>query len=650
MSVATWNIIKLSAAAPVLLLFAAMGAAMLCPYPASRLAKIPRQSIRFTDRNGRDLRVTTGDDAERVLWCDLDAMGPWVAQATVAIEDHRFHLHPGVDPAGIMRAAWTDIVAGRAAAGGSTLTQQLARLVRPELKRLPGWKRKMIEAWDAVRIERTLSKDEILEQYLNRAPYGNRTVGIRAAAEMYFGKSPDRLTLGEAAMLAGLPQAPDALSPYAHLDKAIRRQRIVLRRLRALGLIEEDAYTRAVGESIALRPFRAEYHAPQFVNAAREGIFGDVPGTPEIATTLDFPLQSEVEELVRNHLARLSGKRATEAAVVVMDARTGEILAYAGSSDFFGKSQVDGALALRQPGSALKPFTYALALENGHAPSELIPDVPLDDAADGFSPENFDRSFHGPVRMREALACSLNIPAVRVLRDDVGTARLLEFLRAAGFACLDRDAEHYGLALTLGAGEVRLLDLARAYAMLARGGVTVTPRAWSIDGADGARILSPEAAAQITSILSDDIARRPSFGRNSALAFPFPVAAKTGTSKDFRDNWAVGYTPRHVVAVWVGNFDSSSMIDCSGVTGAAPLMHEIMMRVGENDGPFEIPSTLVRAEVCPLSGELPGPNCPGRTVELFRVGRIPKTVCSMHAADDRIALPARFAVDGYHAY
>jgi penicillin-binding protein 1C len=650
-------------------------AVRVCPYPEEALAPSTQVSRRYMDRNGRDLRVTVTAEGSRALWCEAEAMGPWIAAATVAIEDHRFASHPGVDVVGITRAAGRNVVFGGVREGGSTVTQQLARLIRPELRRLPGWRRKLHEWWDAVRIERQISKSEILVQYLNRAPYGNRVTGIAAAAALYFGKTPDRLTLAEAALLAGVPQAPDRLSPYRRPELARARQKRILNRMRDLGYITAIDHERATAEKLVFRAPRPVYHAPHFLAALEAGHAGILPEeTTEVTTTIDLDLQTEVEELLRSHLVELAdapsnadirvgggtasnpgAARASEAAAVVLDARSGAILAWAGSRDFFHSSQVDGVTALRQPGSTLKPFTYALALEDGMTPADLIADIPIDDNPDGYRPENFDRSHHGAVRLREALACSYNIPAVRVLRDRVGPERLLALLREAGCSSLNRDAAHYGLALTLGAGEIRLLDLAAAYAMLARGGTSIKPHGIGIgddvvDASSGRPLLSRDAAAQITSILSDDAARSPAFGDGGPLAFSFPAAAKTGTSKDFRDNWAVGYTPRHVVAVWVGNFDGAPMRGVSGVTGAGPLMHAILEQVGANDGPFEAPSGLARARVCPLSGMMPGAACPDGIEEWFRPGTEPADVCTFHRARDGrtiVEIPAGFRTDGF---
>ncbi len=371
-------------------------------------------------------------------------------------------------------------------------------------------------------------------------------------------------------------------------------------------------------------------------------------------TTLDAALQREAETLVRLHLARLRGTNATAAAVLVLDNATGDVLAYVGSGDFWdaaAQGRNDGVQALRQPGSALKPFTYGLALESRRfTAASILPDVELavPEAGGAFRPQNYDRRFHGPVPFRQALASSFNVPAVELARA-LGPPALLRALHAAGFASLTRDADTYGVGLTLGNGEVRLEELAAAYAGLARGGLRPAPRTvrWTRtargDTLPGPRVavapmgLSPATAFVLTDILSDDGARAPGFGRGGPLALPFPVAVKTGTSKDYRDNWAVGSSPRHTVAVWVGRFDGAPMRQVSGVTGAAPLLHALFLDLGPG-GAFAVPRGVVFADVCPHSGLRPGRFCPGRRTEAFLAGTAPTDTCRTHQL---VALDAR---------
>jgi penicillin-binding protein 1C len=365
----------------------------------------------------------------------------------------------------------------------------------------------------------------------------------------------------------------------------------------------------------------------------------------EVRTSLDYGLQKKVEGLLSDHLDSLREKGITNGSVIVMDNDGGDVLALAGSRDFFDANhdgQVNGALALRQPGSALKPFTYALALERGMTAASIIDDAPnaFPTFEGNYEPQNYDRKFHGPIRMRSALACSYNVPAVAVL-EAIGPDLLYRRLKDLGFDSLRKPPGFYGLGLTLGNGEVSLFELAGAYAALARGGRYQRDRTViRMTGKDGmdvpmlgperaVDVLSPAAAFIITHILSDRDARVPSFGYRSPLNFPFPCAAKTGTSKDYRDNWTIGYTARHTVGVWVGNFDGKPMHDVSGITGCGPLFRDIMLLLNAKDPPppFAEPRGLLRRSICPLSGRLARAACPGRMNEIFISGTEPREVC-----------------------
>ncbi|MDZ4700694.1 MAG: penicillin-binding transpeptidase domain-containing protein, partial [Rhodothermales bacterium] len=365
-----------------------------------------------------------------------------------------------------------------------------------------------------------------------------------------------------------------------------------------------------------------------------------------VRTTLDARLQQDVEALARTHLARLNSENVGNAAALVLDNATGEVLAYLGSVDFWDAAtggQNDGVLALRQPGSALKPFTYALALESGrYTPATILADleVQIPEAGGAFAPQNYDKTFHGPIPFREALANSYNVPAVRLARE-LGHERLLDQLHAFGFASLSRPAEHYGVGLTLGNGEVQLLELARSYAAFARGGDAPELRAIAAATTAGGHevapegslarpaAVSPDIAFLIADILSDPEARQAAFGRYGPLELPFPAAVKTGTTKDYRDNWAIGFTPAHTVAVWVGNFDGSPMQRVSGVSGAGPLFKSIMQRLGPG-GAFAMPAGIAEALVCPASGHQLGAFCPVRQRVWMRAGAMPADTCSVH--------------------
>ena len=374
------------------------------------------------------------------------------------------------------------------------------------------------------------------------------------------------------------------------------------------------------------RPFAAP-HFTRFIYRLN-------PHAANAYSTLDADLQMYAEKAVRNHLSKLTDQHVTNAAVLVLDNQTGEVLAYVGSADFYDKQhagQVDGILARRLPGSALKPFVYALALQNGLTAASILEDEDTFFEG-GFRPRNYDGNFHGGVSVRKALANSYNVPVIKAA-EPLGAQRILDLLHQFGFRSLHRSADFYGLGIALGGGEVSLLELANAYATLARGGVIrpvkVAQTSYPALGGPAARVLPIETAYIITDILSDNVARADAFGLNSPLSFPFPVAAKTGTSKDYKDNFAIGYTPRITVAVWEGNFDASPMQKVSGITGAAPIMHDVMMYANEKypSGEFVRPDGIVSAQICSQSGLLAGENCTHTREEIFAQNTVPQQTC-----------------------
>ncbi len=626
-----------------ILLSAAFIGSLFIPLPAEKFRRDSVQSLRVVDRYGTLLREYLNDADGRGQWRSLTEIAPGLRAATVAVEDRRFFLHPGVDPMGIVRALADRLRSSGVRSGGSTLTQQVIRNVYHLPRTVPF---KLIETWYALRLERMMSKDAILEQYLNRAPYGNQLFGAEAASRTYFGKPAADLSLAEGAFLAALPNAPAALNPYRNPAAALDRQKLVLRRMRAQSWIGEDEYARALVQPIAIIPQRATFRAPHAVDVAVR-MTDHLPAST-IATTIDAALQERVEGTLRSDLRQLRARHVTNAAVVVLENATGAVRAFVGSADYFDdehQGQVDGALALRQPGSALKPFTYALALERGATAADVLADIPVgipDDRGE-YSPENYDRRYRGPVRLRIALACSYNIPAVRTLQALGGDA-LLQRLHAIGLTMIAQPASYYGYGLTLGNAEVDLIDLTNAYAALARDGRWQPMRLVdSVVCADGRvvrpsqsdppprRVIDEHAAFLVTDILSDPVARRPAFG--GAFRFPFPCAVKTGTSKDYRDNWAMGYTPSFTVGVWAGNFDGSPMRGVSGVTGAGPILVDVMMGLGMRERPGEswpVPPDMERRTVCAVSGLRPSDNCPGVVTEWFVRGSYPKAWCDVH--------------------
>ncbi len=629
--------------AGILLALVVLTVSILIPLPQELFAPVSVASVRVEDRRGIPLRTLLNDEQGRGVWKPLHEIAPEMRLAVVAIEDHRFRSHVGIDPLSVARAVWTNLISFRVRSGGSTLTQQAARRIVPIPRTFGG---KLREAWYALRIERTLTKDEILEQYLNRAPFGNQLFGIEAAAKQYFDKSASSLSLAEAAFLAALPNAPTTLNPYRNDTAARERQRLVLRRMRDESMITQEEYDRAVIQPLNIVSPAVAFKAPHAVQMA----IAELRETSSLAVvrmTIDAPLQSALEQIVRNALRQLTDRNVTNAAVVVIENATGAIRALIGSADFFDDAisgQVNGAVALRQPGSALKPFTYALAFESGMHPADIVADVPLavEDADGDYVPENYDRQYHGPVRLRTALACSYNIPAVRLVRR-IGKDRLKSKLIEAGFTTLTEPASHYGFGLTLGNADVRLLELTNAYASLARGGTWKQTALiehvrlhaageWDVPPTGVREIFDERAAFLVSDILSDPAARRPAFG--NAFRFPFWCAVKTGTTKDYRDNWTIGYTTSHTVGVWVGNFDGAPMRGVSGVTGAGTIFTDVITHVqevlgGSSDAP-KAPQGVQRVTVCAMSGALPGPACNTLTKEWTTTDARPRAECGIH--------------------
>ncbi|MBX2993019.1 MAG: penicillin-binding protein 1C [Bacteroidetes bacterium] len=612
-------------------------------------------SLRMYDKHGTMLREVLSGDEGKGRWCNLGDISPHVVDAVIATEDSRFYRHPGVDPLAVTRATVQNIRAGRVVSGGSTVTMQVIRNVfRPKRT----FAEKLREAWYALRLERMMSKEEILVQYLNRVSFGNQTSGVDAAARVYFGKPAKQLSLAESAFLVAIPNSPTLNDPYNRFERVRNRQLYVLGRMKSGGFISDEEYERAEHEPLVLVPRSARFKAPHLTTMILSKLSEKEKGEiAEIHTTIDLNVQKSAELLLQAHLARLKKHAITNGAIVVIDNRTRELAALVGSVDFFDTiagGQVNGALALRQPGSTLKPFTYGMALEHGMTAAELLADIPrmYGDGDVDLLPENYDKKYHGPVRLRTALACSYNVPAVRTA-ERFGTELLLQTLHSAGFSSLNQPSSFYGVGLTLGNGEVNLLELANAYSMLAAGGhysnvlfidsvkLVGGPREHLKDTDADRQVFSEQVAYLLTDILSDPQARAPAFGANSSLNLPFPCAAKTGTSKDYKDNWTVGYTPLYTVAVWVGNFNAKPMKLVSGITGAAPLFRDIMLLLHQSaalPSVFTVPEGIVTMNICPRSGMLVSRDCPGEFHESFISGTEPHMICSVHR---RIALDRR---------
>lgn len=634
------------------------------------------ETTRILDREGNLLYEILDPQAGRRTYVPLEEISPFMVAAIIATEDSQFYSHPGFDPWAIARAYYQNYQGGDTVSGASTITQQIARnlLFTPEERSQQTALRKIREIMLAQEITRRYTKDEILELYLNQVYYGNLAYGVEAAAETYFGTSAEQLTLGQSAFLAGLVQAPSVYDIFSNRDATLGRLHQVLTLMILTSEQQECIYVSNSPQQICVTPEAAgiaaaqiegtDFEQPKFdirfphwvtyVREQLEELFD--PQTIyrsgfTVHTTLDPGLQERGQQMVRDQVATLVDKRATNGALIALDPRTGEILAMVGSADFYNADidgQVNMSIRPRQPGSSIKPLTYTAAFENGWTPSTLIWDVPSEfppsgnpnDPREPYEPVNYDERFHGPVTVRAALANSYNVPAVKTLNfigiyDDPETPDVegfVPFAERLGISTLTRD--DYGLSLTLGGGDVTLLELTGAFSIYANGGVRIPPVAiarivdhngevvFEYDPPPGEQVIRPEHSFLITSILSDNSARTPAFGADSALNLPFLAAAKTGTTNDFRDNWTLGYTPDIAVGVWVGNADYSPMQDTSGLTGAAPIWREFMITAidelrGGNPTLFSRPPGIVDRTICSISGTEPSQWCPTQRIEFF---------------------------------
>lgn len=576
------------------------------------LRENPTASPVLTDRHGTPIHHLVLPDSTRRAPVSLDQIPADLIACTLAAEDKRFFSHGGVDLLATGRAARDLVTHRRVKSGASTITQQLIKISSPAAERSP--LTKIREALLARRLEMSWPKDRILTAYLNRLDYGNLRIGSSEAARFYFQKPLNDLSLAECALLAGLPQAPTRLNPLRHPERAARRRDIVLERLQENLSYDESRISLAAREPLNLRPLKISQPAAWLAPFATRG---DLPGSQR--TSLDLPLQQDIEAIVREETARLKDANLRHAAVVIIDNPTGEILALVSSASWTDPrgGQLNGAFLPRSPGSTLKPFTYLLALKKNHrTPASILSDIPSPfRTPQGLDlPENYDRRYRGPVTLRSALACSLNVPALRELNSLGGPRPLQQLLEQLGLSTLGSDPDQYGLGLTLGNAPVRLIELSNAYATLARGGRHLAPVLFPDEPTQAAvDLLDPTATYLISDILSDPTARAPSFPPGGPLDLPFRCAVKTGTSSDFHDNWCIGYTPEFTVGVWAGNFEHQPMKGISGIAGAGPIFHRSMLRLHQKASPswFERPAGLTEITLDSRNGKLIPPDSLG---------------------------------------
>ncbi|HEU4886377.1 MAG TPA: penicillin-binding protein 1C, partial [Thermoanaerobaculia bacterium] len=619
------------------------------PFPYAKLHRPPATIV--YDRTGEPLRVFLPSDDKYRFPVTLDEVPPELIRALIASEDRHFFRHPGVDPAAMLRATWSNVRARRVVSGASTIPMQIARMAEPRRRSLGA---KAIEALRAMQLTAHYSKRELLEIYINLAPYGSNIEGVGAASFFYFAKEPRRLSLGEIALLTTLPRSPNRYDPFRDPRAARNARDRVLAQLHERGAFTAREIGEARRQQLPGSRRRVPFTAPHWCEFAKR----ESPASARLQTTLDPRLQRIAQQRVTARAAELRSRNIENASVVVIDNATREVLALVGSADFFDPrydGQNNGAVARRSPGSALKPFLYAKAIDDGRiVPDTYLLDIPTDYS--GYVAENYDGTYSGRVTARDALIQSLNAPAVRLV-SDLGVDSFLTTLRHGGLRTLDRPASDYGLPLILGAGEVRLLDLTNLYATLAQGGVhrpvrlfrnevvssrlsvvrespsrrnsTDNRQPTTDNNIPGERLFSAEATALITEVLCE--LRRPDMPQGWELTADTPrIAWKTGTSYGHRDAWSIGFSSRYTIGVWIGNFDGHGVKGLSGSEDAAPLLFDLFRAI---DTPSVTRRAMPRIEpiaVCAISHQLPTSHCDERIAvqHIANVSRL--TSCSIH--------------------
>lgn len=617
------------------------------PSPEKLSSKEIPLTTHIYDRNGKLLYNIYTDKNRTIV--RLSDIPDSLRKATIAVEDKDFYRHRGFDPTAIVRALGS-IVFHKELQGGSTITQQLVKTVFLSPERTVN--RKVKELYLALQVETTFSKDEILQNYLNNVPYGGTAWGVEAAAETYFGKPARDLSLAESALLAGLPASPTTYSPFgANPGFAKERQKEVLSQMVTNGFIDKKQADEASKEPLRFTKPKTDIFAPHFVAYVKDLLaqkYGEKlveQGGLKVTTTLDLDMQEKTQAIVSEEVSKLTSLNVGNGAALVTNPKTGEILSMVGSRDYFDKSHdgnVNLTTALRQPGSSIKPINYAKAFIGGLTPATIVVDAPTSfsngPGQKPYTPVNYDGKYHGAQTLRSALASSYNIPAVKVLAYN-GVGEMIDLATKMGITTFT-DPARYGLSLTLGGGEVKMVDMATAFGTFANLGerhdLVAVLKVEDKNGkvleqftpSDGKKVIPPGVAFQISNILADNESRTPAFGPSSYLVVGGKVVSvKTGTTDNKRDNWTIGYTPSRLAAVWVGNNDNSPMNPylTSGVTGAAPIWNRIMRDILKDRGVevMSAPKDIVALDICALTGGLPSPGCPTKK-EYFLVGTQPK--------------------------
>jgi len=625
---------------------------LILPFPELEAFRERSWGTVISDRNGTVLRVLPAADGVKREWASLGEIPPGAVKIFIRSEDRRFYFHPGIDIIAIGRSFLRNAQERRVVSGASTITMQLARMINPHSG---GWGGKIREAWDAIRLEVKLSKKEILELWLNSIPFGSNIEGLPAMTRSRFGRPINQLDDNRAALLAAVPRRPGFYDPAVNPDAAVSAA-LALSERSGLGLREDElreAAKEAAVVSQSLEDPRVPFFAPHFTERMRLSDVNDrsyVLSDTKIRSTLDLGLQRYAEELLALELSLLSRNRVSNGAILVIENDTGAVRVYVGSASWFNDAvsgKIDGVRFRGQPGSCLKPFLYALAIDAGFGPADIMPDIPtVFGTREAYIPSNFNNRFNGPVRLRIALASSLNIPAVYLL-ERVGVNAFEEYLVGLGFDSIRETMGTHGTGLALGNAEVSLEEMVRGFSAFPRGG-SPAELIW-IEGdtppqsaAFSPPLMSPYAAWVIADILSDRSSRFVGFGPAPTLATPFVSMFKTGTANQFQHIWALGATKRFTVGVWMGNFSGETVIGSTGSSIPASIASRLLSALEQSAGADNrgiansveniggpTPAGVTETQVCALSGMASGPYCTGLAREWIRNEKIPST-CTWH--------------------
>ena len=619
------------------------------PFSKEELQKNESRVLKIYDRNNillANLFPEYGGFYKEVKYSDLPQN---LIEAVISAEDKNFFKHKGIDYKAILRAFISNLLNRKIVSGGSTITQQLSKSI---IHRERNYINKFYEALDSIRLEKNLTKEEILTEYLNRIFFGNNCYGIGAAAELYFKKEVKDLNINESVILASIIKSGTKFNPYKYEERLHLRKIYVLGQMKNNDYIKEEEYNNYINENTTIYTNREKniLKAPHFVMYIKDSLDKlKYSNIIEVKTTLDYKMQKEASLVISNASQSLHSFNVRNISCVILNAKTGEVLSMIGSMDYFDREtdgSVNGAIALRQPGSALKPFLYAYLFDKGESPASVIGDIKtyINSPGGDYIPENFDRKYRGPVTIRDALANSLNIPAVRWL-SKYSLKDFQNILLKSGLRSIDKNPDYYGYSLVLGSAEVRLIDLASAYTIFPNSGIFINHySAVSLKKENGEifyfpkksythkRVISEESAYLINKILSDRNARMGSFRSYRGLVYPFSIAIKTGTSKGSRDAWAIGYTKDYIVGLWLGDFKGSEMINITGGNGAVPILYDLfsMLNKSQKETRWDKPKDIIEREICLISGKLRGEFCKETRLEEFSIFNVPKEECDVH--------------------